>query len=327
MTGIGIIGLGVMGRGQAKSFLDAGGCRVVAGADPSGESRAEFAKIAPDAAVYASHEELLADARVDAVVIAVPTLYHEAVTLDALRAARHILLEKPMARTVAACRRIIDAADRAQRLVMVAHCRRFDADWGVFADAIRSGKVGRPVLWRFVRGGVIYGKWFMDDAVGGGPLFDGAVHNYDFGNWLFGMPESVTGTSIKFDPNCTAVDTGNAILRYRDGSQHVISWSWAVPGSPAHDCMGDKATFVFGDGGLPVPPHQRAHHLLDRQNTKMILPFTPNDMYVDQAKHFLACLDGATCISPATDAIQAVAVGEAVLRACRENTTVRIDPV
>src|SRR5207302_6086477 len=136
-----------------------------------------------------------------------------------------------------------------------------------------------------------YGKWFMDDALGGGPLFDGAIHNQDFANYLFGAPEYVMGNSIKFDPTCTAIDTGNAIVQYRNGCQMLLSWSWAVHSAWLHDALGDKSTFVFGAEGMQVPEGMKAHHLIDLKGNKTLVPFAPKDMYVTQAQHFLDCLN------------------------------------
>ncbi len=86
-----------------------------------------------------------------------------------------------------------------------------------------------------------------------------------------------------------------------------------------------RNTFVFGSEGLEVPQGKRGHTLIDRQGNKRLIRFTPNDMYVDQARHFLDCVnDGATCKIPGTEAIKAVAVGEAVLQACREGSIVKI---
>jgi predicted dehydrogenase len=311
MIGIGFIGVGGMGRQQVRSFLQVPGCRIAAGSDVSERARAEFAKIAPDARAYQSHVELLADRNVDTVVVAVPTGFHKSITLDALAAGRDVLLEKPMARTVVECRELIDAAEKHKRLLMVAHCRRFDSDWGVFADAYRSGKLGPSVLWRLVRGGVPSARWFMDDATGGGPLFDAAIHNYDFANYLFGPADSAFGNSIKFDPTCTAIDTGNVVVQYRNGSQLLLSWSWSVHAAFLHDCLGDKSTFIFNTT-------KNEHQLIDRAGNKTPLPFEPTDMYVTQAEHFLDCVNGAAdCKSPASEAIKAVAVAEAVLDACR----------
>ncbi|MCB0064986.1 MAG: Gfo/Idh/MocA family oxidoreductase, partial [Caldilineaceae bacterium] len=129
MMRVGFIGLGDMGMYQARSFAQVSDCQLVAGVDPSPEMRARFAKDFPDAQLFASPEELLAGAQVDGVVIAVPTGYHQQVAEKMLDARVPVLLEKPMARTVAQCEQLIERAEQRNTLLMVGHCRRFDPYW------------------------------------------------------------------------------------------------------------------------------------------------------------------------------------------------------
>lgn len=325
MINLGFIGVGGMGRYQAASFQKVRGCRIVAGADSAPLSLQAFAAMAPGANLYDDHHALLADSRVDAVVIAVPTYFHAPVTIDALLAGKHVLVEKPMARSVAAARRMIDTARKARRVLMVAHCRRYDADWGTFGRIVTRGQLGRPVLWRSVAGG--YGpaaSWFMDEKLGGGPLFDAAIHNIDFANALFGDPQGVLASSIKL-ADCTAQDTTTAVVRYPKGDQLMLSWSWGtVPsGAGADDILGTKGSLLFGPGHDPSEKIDREHYGYYRVTTRRspkgrLVRFRRRDMYVTQGRHFLACLAGrAKCLSPGTEAIKAIAVGEAILKAGR----------
>lgn len=330
MIHIGFIGLGGMGRLQATSFGKlANRCEVIAGSDPSEKSLAEFSKLFPHAKTYRNHHDLLADTNIDAVVIAPPTAFHKEITIDAIRAGRHILLEKPMARTVADCRAIVDAAEKSNRVLMIAHCRRFDTDWGTLAQAYRSGALGDKVLWRDIRASNWpRNSWFMDDALSGGPLLDGGIHNHDFANMLFGQADCVIGSSIKFDPSCTCIDTGTALVQYESGSQLMLCWSWAVNGARALDVLGEKATFMFGPGDQTPPPGMAGHTLLDLSGKSKLLPFEKRDMYVTQAGHFLDCVEGKTqCRSGPLTAMKAVAVGDAVLRACRENKPIKVERI
>jgi predicted dehydrogenase len=330
MIKIGFIGLGGMGRLQATSFGKlADRCIVAAGADPNETSRAEFRKLFPQASVFSDHRDLLADASIDALVIAPPTAFHKEVAIDVIRAHRHILLEKPMGRTVTDCRAILDATQKSDRVLMVAHCRRFDTDWGTLADTYRAGILGEKVLWREIRASNWpRNSWFMDDALSGGPLLDGAIHNQDFANMLFGQADHVIGSSIKLDSSCTCIDTGTAVVQYESGSQLMLSWSWAVNGSATQDVLGTKGTFIFGPRDQTPPAEMGAHTLLDLFGKPKLLPFEKRNMYVTQAAHFLDCIEGkAECQSGPIDAMKAVAVGEAVLRACRENIKIKIERI
>ena len=293
-------------------------------------SRDRFLSQYPEAKVYDNHRRLLADPKVDAVVVAVPTGYHQAAASDALKAHIPVLLEKPMARTAAQCRRLIEDSEKYRTLLMVAHCRRYDPNWGMMAKQIASGRLGSPVLWRSVSAGLGPGRWFMDDRLGGGPLLDGAVHNYDFANLMFGDPDSVVSSSIKLNPGVTAVDTGCAVVRYRSGHQLLMSWSWATRGCALGDVIGPKGYLQFDTGDL-TPPRQEAKQfdyccITDLKGKQRLVkaPKEPT-MFVRQARHFLECVRGrAECQTPGTEAIKAVAVGEAVLKAGPEGKSRKV---
>lgn len=321
MIRLGFIGLGGMGLYQARAFARVQGCKVLAGADVAEKSRDSFLETFSGAEVYDDHRRLLADAKVDAVVIAVPTGFHRAVASDALKAHVPMLLEKPMARTVAECHRLIEQSEKTRTLLMVAHCRRYDPHWGILARQVASGRMGAPVLWRHVSAGMGPGRWFMDDRLGGGPLLDGAVHNYDFANYIFGEPEGVISSSIKLNPGVTAIDTGTAVVRYKSGHQLLVSWSWAARGGALHDVVGPKGFFQFGAGNLTPPADEKGKYsyccFTDvRGNQTLLRAKAEPSMYIRQARHFLDCVRGrAECLSPGTEAVKAVAVAEAVLKA------------
>jgi predicted dehydrogenase len=243
-----------------------------------------------------------------------------------------VLTEKPLARTVAHGRQMIDVSHKTRKLLMVAHCRRFDTDWGTMAKIISGGAIGRPVLWRHVNAFLISfgGPWFMDAKLSGGPLMDGAIHNYDFANFMFGDPQSVIARSIKLTRK-TAIDTGTAVVQYKSGDQLMVSWTWGVTSGGCHDLLGPKGSLNFGpgdfaDGKLDTkdfgyyvtadPPRQK----------KKLWKFKRTDMYVTQARHFLDCLNGkAKCRTPATEAIKGVAVAEAILKAAPHGRSVKVE--
>ncbi|MBM3264137.1 MAG: Gfo/Idh/MocA family oxidoreductase [candidate division Zixibacteria bacterium] len=331
MIRIGSIGLGGMGLYQARTFSQAEGCRLVAGADPSPEMRERFAKTFPGVQVYDSPEKLIAQPDIDAVVVAVPTGRHQRVASAALAARKPVLLEKPMARTVPQCLKLIEDAKKYDTLLMVAHCRRFDPHWKSWGEYVTSGRLGHPILWRHALAGFGPGSWFMDRELGGGPLIDGAVHDYDFANWIFGEPESVVSSSIKMDPSVTAIDTGSAVVRYKNGSQLLVSWSWSARGNHLHDVIGPAGFIQFGTGGLTPSAEEEAEnqycYFTDREGKQTLIGAKKQpDMYTHQALHFLACIRGeTTCLSPGTEAIKAIAVAEAILKAGPKGRAVKVN--
>ena len=129
MIDIGFIGAGGMGRHQAASFSQVRGCRVAAVADPVRPAAEALAADHKKATVYEDYRDLLAGG-VGAVVVAVPTGLHAPVAIDCLKAGVPVLVEKPMARTVAQCRALNRVSENTGTLLMIAHCRRYDAHWG-----------------------------------------------------------------------------------------------------------------------------------------------------------------------------------------------------
>ncbi len=324
---VGFIGLGDMGLLQSRSFSQVAHCTVAAGADLSPEMRQRFAENHPDAQRYATPTALLEQSNVDGVVIAVPTGYHQQVASLALAAGIPVLLEKPMARTVAQCLQLIEQAEATNTLLMVGQCRRYDPYWLAWAERVKSGELGMPILWRDARARFNARSWFMDHELGGGPLLDGAIHNYDFANMLFGEPESAYTSALKLNPAVSAVDTGSTIIRYRNGSQLLISWSWAARGLVLHDIIGPEGFIQFGTGSTTPPTSDNGHYLYctltNRAGEESLIRVQgrSHDMYVRQAEHFLACIRGEVdCRTPGTEAIKAVAVAEAVLRSAHEGT-------
>ena len=323
MINIGFIGVGGMGMYQVRTFQKVRGARIVAAADPSPVARQGFAQHMPGVTVYDDHRAMLKDGRVEAVVVAVPTYYHAPMAIDAMKAGRPVMVEKPMARTVSAARRMTEVSARTKQLLMVAHCRRYDADWGTFAKVVTGGRIGRPVLWRHVMCGGGPGGWFMDEKLGGGPIMDGAVHDQDFANYLFGDPQSVSASAIKLACH-SAVDTVTTVIQYAKGDQLMLSWSWgtAHSGGGVQDALGTRGSVLFGAGSIDGQKldHKKFgyYRVTDAKSQKpKLVRFARKDMYVTQGRHFLDCIQGkAKCRTPGKEAIKAVAVAEAILKCC-----------
>ena len=321
MIRIGFIGAGGMGFSEAKAFAQLKGCEVFAAADLSDKARAQFGAEFPNAVLYSDYKALLSNTKIDAVVIALPTGLHRAAAEDAMKSGRPVLLEKPMARTVADCQSLNKTSKKTKQLLMVAQCRRYDPHWNSWAKEVRAGRIGFPILWRHVAANIGPGRWYMDDKMGGGPLIDGAVHNYDFAHTVFGDPVSVLASSIKMDPKVSAVDTGSALIRYTSGNQMLLSWSWSVRGNSLHDLIGPKGFIQFGTGAIQVSEADKAKHsfccVTDiKGKQKLIKSKRVELMYVNQARHFLDCIHKKTkCQTVGTEAIKAVAVAEAILKA------------
>lgn len=229
--GVGVVGMGFMGWRHVEAYDGAARaglpCRVLGVCDPSEEKRraptgggniASQSTGAPprDLAGHACLDDLLADERIDLVSVCTHTDSHVEIALRALRAGKHVLVEKPVALNADAVRPLAEAARAASTLCMPAHCMRFWPGWDWLRDAIASGEHGKVVSATFLREGAAPGwasHFYSDTTRSGGALGDFHIHDADFVLWALGRPQSV----------CCAGDDRHVTTLYRFGE-----------GGPAH---------------------------------------------------------------------------------------------
>ncbi|MEM9372131.1 MAG: Gfo/Idh/MocA family oxidoreductase [Planctomycetota bacterium] len=213
-VGIGIIGMGFMGRTHTRAYLnaidDGAVASLIAVCDPDPDRRAGVASDAgnigtedqperlfdPDQiSGYEHADHLLDDDRVDLVSVCTPTDSHVDLAVRALEAGKHVLVEKPVATNTSDIERLIDAADRSGRLCVPAMCMRHWPGWRELRPIIDIGEHGPVRHARFERLGSMpeWGRaFYRDTARSGGAIFDLHVHDADFVLWLFGRPDAVS---------------------------------------------------------------------------------------------------------------------------------------
>ena len=166
------------------------------------------------------------DAGVQAVVVATPHPAHASVTVAALRAGAHAIVEKPLASSLADCDAMIEAARTSERTLATISQRRLYAPTRRVRDAIDSGKLGRPVLgtvtmlgWRderYYRSDPWRGRW---DGEGGGVLVNQAPHQIDILQWFMGEVDELFGAWANLNhPYVEVEDTSIAVIRFRSGA-------------------------------------------------------------------------------------------------------------
>jgi myo-inositol 2-dehydrogenase/D-chiro-inositol 1-dehydrogenase len=197
---IGVVGTGMMGQFHvqrlASSVLDA---QVVAVSDVNVEQAKQVGE-GVGARVYADGHELIADDRVQAVLIASPGFTHEEFTLACLAADKPVLCEKPLAPTIDACLRVLEAeAAKPRRLVQVGFMRRYDSDFRALKATVDAGRVGRPLLLHCRHRNATVPPGFTTDMM----ITDSVVHDIDVTRWLLGQ-EIVAATVLKARPSSLA---------------------------------------------------------------------------------------------------------------------------
>jgi predicted dehydrogenase len=208
--------------------------RAVTDIDPS---LRQATAAAAGAREHATLAELLADEHVEAVSVCVPHNLHSEVALAAIAAGKHVLLEKPMAPTVAACEEIVDAAARAGVRVGVSHNQLFYPPHVRACQLVRSGALGRPLLLRMRLGiGGKFGGWRADpDATGGGLLFDAGVHRFYMARALCG--EVCEVAAMADAPRDRGEDLAVVLMRFASGALGVIEANYHCPAGAFDDAI------------------------------------------------------------------------------------------
>ena len=178
---LGFLGVGWIGRNRMEAMLATGKAEAIAICDPSAEMADEAQKLAPDAAVMSSFDELLALAP-DGVVIATPSALHAQQSVQVLRRGAAVFCQKPLGRNAGEVEAVLDAARQANRLLGVDLSYRHTAAMQAIRHLIRSGQLGHVFAADLVFHNA-YGPgnaWFYDPKLsGGGCLIDLGVHLVD----------------------------------------------------------------------------------------------------------------------------------------------------
>ncbi|MBI5386297.1 MAG: Gfo/Idh/MocA family oxidoreductase [Verrucomicrobia bacterium] len=203
-----IVGLGFMGVTHLKAYRKIPNARLVAVCDAvrlpvDGVLAAAGGNIGSDDAIKLDMtqvkatknlDDLLADPGIDLIDLCVPTLAHPKLSIAALQAGKHVLCEKPLARTAAAARDIVAAATAAKGFFMPAMCIRFWPEYVWLKRAIDQKTYGRCLAARFRRVSEppAWGReHFFDGAKSGGAILDLHIHDADFVQCCFGRPKAV----------------------------------------------------------------------------------------------------------------------------------------
>ena len=234
---LGFLGVGWIGRHRMEAIANAGLCEVAAIVDSSTEMLAAARHSAPDATVAAGLGELL-EMGLDGIVIATPSALHAEQSVRALEVGAAVFCQKPLGRTAAEARRVVDAARTADRLLSVDFSYRFTEGMRAIRERLRAGELGDVFAVDLVFHNA-YGPdkpWFYDPALsGGGCVMDLGVHLVDLALWALGWPavESADGRlyreGARLGPSPgVCEDYAFATLGVEGGATVSLTCSWRV---------------------------------------------------------------------------------------------------
>ena len=326
MTGIAIIGRGAMAHAHARAWSELGlgdSIRYVSAlTDGPPLPHAPRARFEPDLGV------ILADPQVHIVSVCTPTPTHVDIAIRALRAGKSVLLEKPIALTIAAAVALRDEAARSAGVLMVAHVVRFFDGYRVIRELVEGGMLGAVLSIRAGRFSTAPrpSPWWHDESKSGGIVVDFSIHDFDQLNLFLGRPLAVTARRTHPDGPV------EAIVDYEGGGVgHVIGFMGMPPGftfASTLDLVGTAGLATYGysgalDSGVrSVVPDTVRLQTATGVTERMIAAHNP---YRNQAEYFLECVRAGSV--PEFCSVDAAVLALAVALAARESlqTGSRVD--
>jgi predicted dehydrogenase len=269
MVRIGLAGIGFMGR---IHYLAA---QKVAGAKAVAVCSRDRAKLAGDwtntrgnfgpppckvdlagVKTFADYPAMLADPGIDLIDICTVTHMHAPMAIEALKAGKHVLVEKAIALTLEEAGAMVAAAKSANRLLMVAHVLPFFAEFKFAAEAVRSGRYGK-LLGGHLKRVISRPDWsadMADAAKTGGPAVDLHIHDTHFVGLIAGVPGHVSSSGIERQG---AVEYLTTSYLYGPGGPALSCSSGAVamsvrPFVHGYELYLERATLAYDSGGVPL---------------------------------------------------------------------------
>ena len=223
----GVIGLGFFGEYHADVVDTSAQMELAAVCTRRQERLDEVAKKFGASKQYTDYRELLADPDIDSVSVVTHFYDHEDITVEALKAGKHVLLEKPMAQTVAECDAIVEAAESAAGILMVGHICRFDPRVALAKEAVDQGRIGE-IVYMYARRNlsIEIGRQVLDKI---SALTGDGIHDTDVMLWLSGAKvKTAYAQNVQVgDSKYPAI--GSAMYRFDNGAVGVIESVWALP--------------------------------------------------------------------------------------------------
>ena len=329
MINVAVVGLGFMGHTHLKAYRNIPNARIAALCDAvrlpvNGILSAATGNIGSNEddtltfdmrEVKATHDlaELLADPAIDLIDICVPTLAHTKLAIAALQAGKHVLCEKPLARTASAAREIAAAAATAKGFFMPGMCIRFWPEYAWLKQTIAQQAYGRVLAARFRRVSEppAWGRdHFFDGAKSGGAILDLHIHDADFVQYCFGRPTAVFAQG--FTHYSGEIDHVVAQYQVACGAAVSAEGGWVMGDGHGFEMA---FTIIFENATVDFNSNRGADGLrvFEKGQAARSIALPPGDGYRAELSYMIECIatHQPPTIVTASDAASAVEICEA----------------
>jgi predicted dehydrogenase len=300
MINIGIIGYGYWGPNLVRNFAETPGAAVAAVAELDPEKLAIVQRRYPAIKATTDFQDLLTDPSIDAIAVASPVSTHFELGMATLRAGKHLWLEKPMTETSLQARKLIDEAERRQRIVFVDHTFIYTGAVRKIGEIVKGGKLGRVYYYDSIR--VNLGLFQRDVNV----ISDLAVHDFSILDYLLGEhPVAVSASGTNHFPG-TMENLAYITLFYNSGTIAHANVSWLAPVKVRQILVGgSKKMIIYNDlePSEKIKVYDKGVTFTDdpRQIQEMRVGYRTGDMFAPKlsatealltaSQHFVDCIE------------------------------------
>ncbi|MGO4542281.1 Gfo/Idh/MocA family protein [Paenibacillus sp. 2TAB19] len=347
---IGVIGTGSISSCHLQSYQNNPNAELYAVCDLNEERAQKAADKYGASKVYTDYRELLADPAIEAVSICTWNNTHAEISIAALNAGKHVLVEKPLCRTVEDALLVQEAVASSGKLLQVGFVRRYDSNAQLLRSMVDKGEFGELYYAKAttIRRLGNPGGWFADkERSGGGPLIDIGVHVIDLCWYMMGRPKAVSvsantyrklgnRSNVKnlsfykaadYDPTQNSVeDLANALIRFENGASLLVDVSFTL-----HAKDNEGAVKLYGDkGGFEIDPEMVI--VTEKDDTILnIYPqtdhkgFNFDTAFQNEINHFIDCVQqGKTPISPVEDGVEIMKILCGIYESAAKGAEVRL---
>lgn len=322
---VGLLGVAHMHSHSYVKELMKAGITITGVYDHVLESSVRFAQ-QYDLNQVATTAELLAT-DCDTVLICSENVFHHELTLQACQAGKHVIVEKPMALSVADADSMIESAKQNKVKLMVAHPVRFTEPIQQLKKVIAEKKLGKVLAINASNHGKNPGGWFIrPELSGGGALIDHTVHISDVINYLFGLiPSEITAFISKSEATLPVEDIGLVNVRFTDETILSLDTSWNRPAG--YPIWGDAILeIIFENGYSVVDGFGRKMRLFGDQSGQLEDFYFEEDMDHLMMESFIQAVD-QDLPAPVTgeDGRFTVLITEKAFLAAKTETTIKVE--
>lgn len=305
-----IVGCGYISKVHLTALRQVDGVTVAAVVGRDERKAKERAREFNVARVYTDWQQAFASPEIDAAILCLPHQLHYPCAMDALKAGKHLLIEKPIAISLPQARNMITLARKNKLTLMVAHMKRFDRRFVVMKQKIDAGSIGRVFMakseWIGPKEVFINIPWVAQKKQGGGPLMGFGSHHIDLLHWLVGPIRQINCylNNIVW-PRVEVEDSAVAILRFANGAIGTLIYTWGAQiygQSENLHIYGTQGTLRLENEDLFLisekrfgnrTPHKLDTSRADQQDIEKFgaeLALSSLEPFVRELKHFVACV-------------------------------------